>query len=66
VKYARERVKSGRIPAALRAPLSGVVTVMRGFVVLAVAGVLAGGVARSEENVPDLKDPKMIETGHDL
>ena len=39
---------------------------MRGFVMVAVAGILVGAVAFSEEGVPNLKDPKMIAAGHDL
>jgi mono/diheme cytochrome c family protein len=39
---------------------------MRGFVTVAVAWIFFGGVAYSEENVPDLKDPKMISSGYDL
>jgi mono/diheme cytochrome c family protein len=39
---------------------------MRGLVMVAVAGILMGDVAFSEENVPNLKDPKVIAAGHDL
>jgi mono/diheme cytochrome c family protein len=39
---------------------------MRVFVTVAVAWIVMGGVAYSEENVPDLKDPKMISSGYDL
>jgi mono/diheme cytochrome c family protein len=38
----------------------------RGFVMVVVAGILIGGVAFAEEDVPNLKDPKMIAAGHDL
>jgi mono/diheme cytochrome c family protein len=44
----------------------GVGAVMRGFVMVAVAGILMGEVAFSEENVPNLKDPKVIAAGRDL
>ena len=44
----------------------GVGAVMRGFVMVAVAGILSGEVACSEENVPNLKDPKVIAAGHEL
>jgi len=33
---------------------------------MAVAWIFIGDVAYSEENVPDLKDPKMISAGRDL
>jgi hypothetical protein len=36
---------------------------MRGLVTVAVAWIFMGDVAYSEENVPDLKDPKMISSG---
>jgi mono/diheme cytochrome c family protein len=39
---------------------------MRGFMTVAVACILMVDVACSEENVPDLKDPKMISSGHNL
>ena len=39
---------------------------MRGFVIVAVAGIFIGAVAFSEENVPNLKDPQVIAAGHDL
>ena len=38
----------------------------RGFVMVVVAGILIGGVAFAGEDVPNLKDPKMIAAGHDL
>ncbi len=38
----------------------------RGLVMMAVAGIFVGNVAYSEENVPDIKDPKMISAGRDL
>jgi mono/diheme cytochrome c family protein len=38
----------------------------RGFVMAAIAGILIGDVAFSEENVPNLKDPTVIAAGHDL
>jgi mono/diheme cytochrome c family protein len=38
----------------------------RGFVMVALVGILVGDVAYSEENVPNLKDPAMIAAGHDL
>ena len=38
----------------------------RGFVMVVVAGILIGEVAFAEEDVPNLKDPKMIAAGHDL
>jgi mono/diheme cytochrome c family protein len=38
----------------------------RGFVMVVVAGILIGGVAFAEEDVPNLKEPKMIAAGHDL
>jgi mono/diheme cytochrome c family protein len=38
----------------------------RGFVMVVVAGILIGGVAFAEEDVPNLKNPKMIAAGHDL
>jgi mono/diheme cytochrome c family protein len=38
----------------------------RGFVMVALAGILVGDVAYSEENVPNLKDPTMIAAGRDL
>jgi mono/diheme cytochrome c family protein len=44
----------------------GVVAMTRGFVMVVVAGILIGGVAFAEEDVPNLKDPKMIAAGHDL
>ena len=31
-----------------------------------VSGILIGKVASAEQDVPNLKDPKMIATGHDL
>jgi len=43
-----------------------VVAVIRGFVMVAVAGILIGDVAFSEESAPSLNDPKMIAAGHDL
>ena len=41
---------------------------MRGFVFVMVlaSGLSAGGGARSEDGVPDLKDPKTIAAGHEL
>jgi mono/diheme cytochrome c family protein len=41
---------------------------MRGFVfaMMAAAGILVGGVAHSEDDSPDLKDPKAIVAGHEL
>jgi mono/diheme cytochrome c family protein len=39
---------------------------MRGFVTVVVAWIFIGDVAYSEENVPNLKDPKMISSGYDL
>jgi mono/diheme cytochrome c family protein len=39
---------------------------MHGFVMVAVAGILIGAVACSEENVPNLKDPQVIAAGHEL
>ena len=46
----------------------GVAGVMRGFVfaMMAAAGILVGGVAHSEDDSPDLKDPKAIAAGHEL
>lgn len=38
----------------------------RGFVMVVVAGILIGEVASAEEDVPNLKDPKMIAAGHNL
>src|SRR3984893_11728507 len=38
----------------------------RGLVMVVVAGILIGEVAFAEEDVPNLKDPKMIAAGHDL
>src|ERR1700740_3517186 len=38
----------------------------RGLVTAAIAVILIGEVAHSEENVPNLKDPTMIAAGHDL
>jgi mono/diheme cytochrome c family protein len=38
----------------------------RGFVMVVVAGILIGEVAFAEEDVPNLKDLKMIAAGHDL
>jgi mono/diheme cytochrome c family protein len=38
----------------------------RGFAMLALAGVLMGDVALSQQNVPNLKDPNIIAAGHDL
>jgi mono/diheme cytochrome c family protein len=38
----------------------------RGFVMVAIAGMLISDVAFSEENVPNLKDPTVIAAGHDL
>jgi Cytochrome c, mono- and diheme variants len=39
---------------------------MRGLVTVAVAWIFIGDAAYSEDNVPDLKDPKMISSGHNL
>jgi mono/diheme cytochrome c family protein len=39
---------------------------MRGFMTLAVAWILMGNVACSEEGIPDLKDPKVISSGYNL
>jgi mono/diheme cytochrome c family protein len=36
------------------------------LVLMAMAWVLMGGAAYSQEDVPNLKDPKMIAAGHDL
>jgi mono/diheme cytochrome c family protein len=36
------------------------------FVMMATAGLVVSGVARSEDGAPDLKDPKTIAAGHDL
>src|SRR5258707_10851420 len=44
----------------------GVVAMTRGFVMVVVAGILIGEVAFAEEDVPNVKDPKMIAAGHDL
>jgi mono/diheme cytochrome c family protein len=38
----------------------------RGFVMVVVAGIVISGVAFAEEDVPNLKNPKMIAAGHDL
>jgi mono/diheme cytochrome c family protein len=38
----------------------------RGFVMVALVGILVGDVVYSEENVPNLKDPAIIAAGHDL
>ena len=38
----------------------------RGFVMVAVLGILIGDAAFSQENIPNLKDPTMIAAGHDL
>jgi mono/diheme cytochrome c family protein len=42
--------------------------VLREFavVMMAAAGLLGSGAARSEDGVPDLKDPKTIAAGHEL
>jgi len=44
----------------------GVVAMTGGFVMVVVAGILIGEVAFAEEDVPNVKDPKMIAAGHDL
>ena len=44
----------------------GVVAMTGGFVIVVVAGILIGEVAFAEEDVPNLKEPKMIAAGHDL
>jgi hypothetical protein len=44
----------------------GVVAMTGGFVIVVVAGILIGEVAFAEEDVPNVKDPKMIAAGHDL
>ena len=36
------------------------------FVMVAIVGIVIGGVAYSEENVPNLRDPTMIAAGRDL
>jgi mono/diheme cytochrome c family protein len=57
----------GRLAPRRSSPsIVGAGVVMRGFVMVAVAGILIGAVAFSEENVPNLKDPKVIAAGHDL
>jgi len=38
----------------------------RGFLIMVVAGILVSEAAFAENDVPDLKDPKMIAAGHDL
>jgi mono/diheme cytochrome c family protein len=38
----------------------------RVLVTVAIAAILIAEVAHSEENVPNLKDPKVIAAGHDL
>ena len=44
----------------------GVVAMTGGFVIVVVAGILIGEVAFAEEDVPNVKDPKVIAAGHDL
>jgi mono/diheme cytochrome c family protein len=62
-----ERAADTRPPRfALVSLIVGVVALMRGLVTVAVAWIFMGDVAYSEENVPDLKDPKMISSGYDL
>ena len=57
----------GRLaPCRSSRSIVGVGAVMRGFVMVAVAGLLVGAVAFSEENVPNLKDPQVIAAGHAL
>jgi mono/diheme cytochrome c family protein len=58
-------MKSGGFPPLFALHSRGD-AMMRGFVMVAVAAILVGAAAYSQEAVPNLKDPKMIAAGHDL
>jgi mono/diheme cytochrome c family protein len=36
------------------------------LVLAAIAGIFMGGVAHSQEGIPNIKDPEMIEAGHQV